>query len=133
MRIESIRLGGKVRLKTCRSTDLRTVVGIDKRRNKVVVASKNGVLWSEKEIKQEKSGGSIVFKTADFDFSYFPCKILIYTMESVAEYYWESLVLTNDVLKIGDGKKKKDNMTDFFFPKDKLNPKRDPNSPWEFL
>jgi hypothetical protein len=133
MRIESIRLGGQVRLKTCRSTDLRTVVGIDKQRNKVAVISKNGVWWSEKEIKQEKLESSHIFKTTDFDLSYFPCKILIYTMESIAEYYYESIVLTNGALIIGDGKKKKDNMTDFFFPKDKLNPKRDPNSPWEFL
>jgi hypothetical protein len=66
----------------------------------------------------------------DVDEGYFPCNLFTLRadrIKSVTRYAPKGA--QKESRPGSDG----DKAIDFFFPKDKLNPKRDPNSPWEFL
>jgi hypothetical protein len=72
---------------------------------------------------------SLIYSNYEYCAEYFPTKVFLLKMNIVDKHIKKEKEEINNPPK----NNKRDNIIDFFFPRDKLNPKRDPNSPWEFL
>jgi hypothetical protein len=124
--IEDIRIGGQAKFSIeGKDREWQTIIGIRKDTNEVAAIHVCGMGWD-----MEKFNKSSIFNHYDFDSTYLPCRLFTYGVSSIIEYK-DAEKPTEKSLKTIESKR--DRMTEFFFPKDKLNPERDANSPWEFL